>query len=226
MKRAIVPILAVLASVGLAVSVWNVFVGTPLADVLFWNQKIFYFHVAHAFMLFAAVFVCALASGVYLKTRDGRWDDVAIATAEVAALMGAVVLITGMIWAKAAWDVWWVWEKRLTMSLLLWLTLVGYIAVRRFAGAGSERLAAGMAMFCAVGLPFVYTMVDAGDRHPQAGAKGNVATLDPAMKPAFWLAVLTFALWAAVLIITRVSAARAERHVRELRERALDAGVL
>ncbi|MEZ4367293.1 MAG: cytochrome c biogenesis protein CcsA [Kofleriaceae bacterium] len=220
------PVLAVLTSVGLVASLWGVFVTTPLADVLFFNQKIFYFHVAHAFMLFASVFACAVCSAVYLKTRNPRWDDVALATAEVAVVLGAAVLITGMIWAKAAWDVWWKWEKRLTMSLLLWLTLVGYVMVRRFAGAGGERLAAALAVFAAVALPFIYTMVDQGDLHPQAGARGNVATLGPAMRGTFWLAVATFLGWTSLLVTARVASARAERRAAELRERALDAGLL
>ena len=123
-----------------------------------------------------AVGVCGVCSLVYLKKRDPRWDDVALAAAEVAVAFGAVVLVTGSIWARAAWGVWWTWEKRLTMSLLLWLVLVGYVIVRRFGGASSERLAAGLAVFGTVGLPFIYTMVDKSEHHPQAGPQGNVAT--------------------------------------------------
>lgn len=237
MKRALVPVLTVLAALGFVVTLLQIFTDvlgagpdgtatTPVDAVLFFNQKIFYFHVAHAFMMFAAVGVCGVCSLVYLKKRDPRWDDVALASAEVAVAFGAVVLATGSIWGEAAWDVWWTWEKRLTMSLLLWLTLLGYVIVRRFAGASAERLAAGLAVFGTVGLPFIYFMVDRSDRHPQAGTKGNVATLDPAMKLTFWLSVLTFLLWFVALMISRVQSARAEREVRELRERGLDAGLL
>ena len=68
-------------------------------------------------------------------------------------LFGAVVLVTGSIWGKAAWDVWWDWDARLTTSLLLWMTMVGYVLVRQYGGPGSERMAAGLAM--AAGLLFV-----------------------------------------------------------------------
>lgn len=226
MKKHAVPILAILGAVGMVVTLWLVFVETPLATGLWFNQKIFYWHVAHAFMMFAAVGVAGITSLVFLKKRDPRWDDVALAAAEVAVVFGAVVLATGMIWAKAAWDIWWSWEKRLTMSLLEWLTLVGYVLVRRFAGASSERLAAGLAVFAMIGVPFIYTMVSADDRHPQAGPQGNVATLDPTMRVAFWVSVATFLCWMIALVISRVQSARAERQVRELRERGLDAGVL
>ncbi len=225
MSNKAIPVLAVLSAIGFAVTSWLVFTYAPLSEALFFNQKIFYYHVAHAFMLFISVTVCGVCSLIYLKKRTPKWDDIALATAEVAVVMGAVVLITGSIWAKAAWDLWWTWEKRLTMSLLLWLSLVGYVLVRRFAGSTGDRLAAGLAGFGTLGIPFIYTMVDRSDHHPQAGTKGNVATLPPEMKLVFWLSVLTFFLWFLTLVLTRIQSAAAEREVRELREKGLDAGL-
>lgn len=224
MNRAI-PVLAALAAVGFALTVWAIFHYAPFEPALLFNQKIFYYHVAHAFMLFASVTVCGVCSLVFLKNRKPAWDDLALAGAEVAVMFGAAVLITGSIWAEAAWDKWWVWEKRLTMSLLLWLVLVGYVLVRRFAGASADRLAAGLAVFGTLGIPFIYTMVDKGDHHPQAGRNGNVMTLTGPMKIVFWGSVLTFFLWFLTLVFMRVQSARAERELRELREKGLDAGL-
>ena len=233
MKKLAVPIFVVLASIGFAVALWMIFVEAPLqvstgearGGSLFFNQKIFYFHVAHAFMLFAAVFVAGLASIMFLRTRDPKWDDIGCAAVDVAIAFGAVVLITGSIWARAAWGVWWNWEPRLTMSLLLWLVLVGYVLVRKFAGPSADRIAAGMAVFGMVGVPFIYTMVGQ-DSHPAAGKNGVVATLGPGMRGAFWISVAAFLCWFLALVIARVQSTRAEREVRELRERALDLGVL
>ncbi len=224
MNKAI-PVLAVLAAAGLALTAYLVFTYAPFEPTLLFNQKIFYWHVSHAFMLFLSVAVCGICSLVFLKKRTPAWDDLALAGAEVAVLFGAGVLITGSIWAEAAWDKWWVWEKRLTMSLLLWLTLVGYVLVRRFAGASADRLAAGLAVFGTLAIPFIYTMVDKGDHHPQAGREGNVMTLTGPMKLVFWGSVLTFLLWFLALVLMRVQSARGEREVRELREKGLDAGV-
>jgi len=236
MKNKLVPILCALAAIGFVVSIYEVFFVAPLeweidqsghlnGSSLFFNQKIFYFHVAHAFVLFTAVFIAGVSSAVYLKTRAARYDDIASAAVDVAVAFGAVVLATGSIWAKAAWDVWWNWEPRLTMSLLLWLILVGYVLVRRFAGPSADRVAAGMAIFGMVGVPFIYAMVGQ-DSHPASGGNGVVATLQPAMRPAMWIAVATFHLWFAALVITRIQSTRAERELRELRERGLDLGVL
>ena len=233
MKKLAVPIFVVLASIGFAVALWMIVVDAPLqvstgearGGSLFFNQKIFYFHVAHAFMLFTAVFVSGTASGMFLRTRDPKWDDMASASTDVAVAFGAVVLVTGSVWAKAAWDVWWNWEPRLTMSLLLWLILVGYVLVRRFAGPSADRVAAGMAIFGMVGVPFIYTMVGQ-DSHPAAGAKGVVATLGDGMRPAFWISVSAFLFWFLALMLARIGSVRAEREVRELREKAMDMGVL
>lgn len=225
MNKVWVPILCAVAAAGFAVSLYLIFLVTPLDVVLFYNQKIFYFHVAHAFVLFTSVFVSGLASIAFLATRKPKWDDIARAATDVSIAFGAVVLATGSIWAKAAWDVWWQWEPRLTMSLLLWLILVGYALVRAFAGPSADRIAAGMAIFAMVGVPFIYAMVGQ-DQHPPSGASGVVATLSPSMRAAFWIAVATFFAWFAALVVFRVHGTRAERELRELRERALDLGVI
>lgn len=225
MKRStspVVPVLAALASVGLALTIWGVFVVTPMDRTLFFSQKIFYYHVPFAFMLFIAVFVCGIASLGVLKRRDSNWDDVAVAAAELSVLFGAIVLATGSIWARAAWGHWWTWEPRLMTSLVLWLIMVGYVLLRRFAGPGSERLAAGLAVFGMVDVPLIYFGIKEGDAHPKPEV---VATLDVNMKLTFWGAVLTFLLLSLALLLYRMQVAKAERELRELRERALDAGL-
>lgn len=236
MKKLVVPVCSVVAGLLLAYAVWVIFVKAPVqysftadgrlnGSSLFFNQKIFYFHVGHAFMLFAAVGVAGVTSAIFLKTRNPKWDDIASAAVDVAVMFGAVVLVTGSVWAKAAWDVWWNWEPRLTMSLLLWLILVGYALVRKFAGPSADRVAAGMAIFGMVGVPFIYKMVGE-DSHPPSGAEGVVMNLGAEYKLAFRLSALGFLLWFVALTIARVQSTRAEREVRELRERGLDLGVL
>lgn len=224
MKLAVYLTAAVLAAAGLCWTIWNIFYGTPLEQELFFNQKIFYYHVPFALLLFASVFVCGIASAGYLKNRKGSWDDVALAGGELSVLFGAVVLLTGSIWGRAAWGVWWQWDMRLTTSLLLWLIMVGYVLVRRFGGAGSERLAAGLAVFGMVDVPLIYFSVAIWRTvHPKAEVVKN---LDPEMKPTFWLSFLTIALVLTLLLLLRVALARGERELREARERGLDAGIL
>jgi heme exporter protein C len=237
MKKLVVPVFSVLAAIGFVVSIYLVFMKTDLqwgidertgrlaGSSLFFNQKIFYFHVAHAIVLFTAVFVSGISSILFLWKRNPKFDDIASASTDVAVAFGAAVLVTGSIWAKAAWDVWWNWEPRLTMSLLLWLILVGYVLVRKFAGPSADRVAAGMAIFGMVGVPFIYTMVGQ-DSHPASGASGVVFNLGTQLLPAFFSSLVTFFLWYTALVVSRVQSTRDEREVRELREKALDLGVL
>jgi heme exporter protein C len=237
MKKLAVPLFSVLGAVGFVVSIYLIFMSAGLeyatdersgrlaGSSLFFNQKIFYFHVAHAIVLFTAVFVAGIYSILFLWKRNPKFDDVASASVDVAVAFGAAVLVTGSIWAKAAWDVWWNWEPRLTMSLLLWLILVGYVLVRRFAGPSADRVAAGMAIFGMVGVPFIYTMVGQ-DSHPDSGVNGTVLTLAPRLLPAFLASMVTLFCWFTALVIARVQSTRDEREVRELREQGLDLGVL
>lgn len=223
MKRGIVLTSAALCVAGFAYTLYMIFYGTPVDKQLFFNQKIFYYHVPNAFNLFVAVFVCGIASILYLKRRDGRYDDVAEAAGELAVLFGAIVLVTGAIWGKAAWGKWWTWDARLTTSLLLWMVMLGYVLVRKYAGPGSERLAAGLAIFGMADVPLIYFSVKIWRTlHPNTSV---VPGLESSMKAAFWLSVLLYLIFFVLLLITRVDQARAHRKLREARELGLDAGL-
>lgn len=215
---------ALLCIAGFAWTIYGVFFGTPLANApLYFNQKIFYYHVPCAFMLFVAVIICGIASILYLKHRSERWDDVAHAAADLAVVFGAIVLLTGVIWAKPAWEKWWVWDARLTSSLLLWMTMLGYLLVRQYGGAGSERLASGMGVFAMVNIPLVYMSTRLWKtNHPSTN---TVPSLDPSMRATFWTSVLLFALFFLLLFRLRVAMRRADRRLLNCRETALDAGL-
>ena len=132
----------------------------PLAYELYVNQKIFYYHVPSAIVMFIAVFVAGIASVGYLITRKPTWDDAAAAGGDLVVLFGAIMLTTGPIWAKVAWGTWWVWDARLTSSLLLWMIFIAYALVRRYGGPGAARLSAGLAVFGMADVPLVYFAVN------------------------------------------------------------------
>src|SRR5512142_2927994 len=109
-------------------------------------QKIFYFHVPSAMAMFVCAFICGIAGAVYLFSNDLRADRVAAAAAELTSVFGVIVLTTGPIWARKAWGVWWVWDPRLTSTVVLWMIFLAYLMLRRFGGPGSSKLAAGIAL--------------------------------------------------------------------------------
>jgi heme exporter protein C len=173
-------------------------------------QKIFYFHVPCAIMLFLSTFTCAGGSLAYLFKGSERGDRVAAAAGELAVLFGTCTLVTGPLWGRKAWGVWWQWDARLTSSLLLFLIMIAYLLARKYGGPGGRKLAAALALFAAVDVPLVYKSVDIWRTvHPQTTV---VPKLDPRMRPAFWASFALITLvWGLLLVLrVRLEAARSE----------------
>jgi heme exporter protein C len=165
-------------------------------------QKIFYFHVPSWFVVFTSVFMCGLASVMYLVRNDPKADRVAQAAAELAVLFGLMGLVTGPLWGRKAWGVWWQWDARLTTALMLEMIFVAYLLLRKFAGPGSEKLAAGLALFGTATVPFVYVSVNVWRTiHPQTTV---VPTLVAGMRGAFWFSVLAFMTLYVALLTVRI----------------------
>jgi heme exporter protein C len=165
-------------------------------------QKIFYFHVPAWFAMFTAVFICGIASAMFLFRGDRAADRVAFAAGEIAVVFGLIGLVTGPLWGRKAWGVWWQWDAHLTMALLVELILVGYLLVRRYGGPGSDKLAAVMAIFGMANVPFVYVSANLWRTvHPPTSV---VPTLVPGMRGPFWFCVLAFMLLFVLLLTARV----------------------
>ena len=124
-------------------------------------QRIFYMHVPAAWACFAAVTVAGLASAVYLWLEDERGDMAAVAAAEAALVFGAIVLLTGPLWGRLAWGTYWTWEPRLTLTLLLWFSYLGYFLIRASVAnqRKGKRFAAVVAIIGALSLPLNHVSV-------------------------------------------------------------------
>jgi heme exporter protein C len=123
-------------------------------------QKIFYYHMPSAWMFLTAAVVCGVASVRFLATGHPRADRSAWAAAELAVLFGLLTLVTGPLWARKSWGTWWVWDARVTSTLVGWMIAWAYLILRRYGGPGSEKLAAGLALFGAANVPFIYISVN------------------------------------------------------------------
>jgi heme exporter protein C len=147
-----------------------------------------------AFLLFLTNLV---ASVVYLIRRNPKADALAVVCAEVGVVFCAIVLITGPIWARPVWGIWWTWDVRLTTTLVLWLIYVSYLVFRRFSdSAQTPVLAAVLAIFGALDVPLVYFSIwFFRTQHPQPVIGGG-GSLDPGMGHVLlinWLAFSCFA---------------------------------
>ena len=115
-------------------------------------QRIFYFHVGSAWAGMDAFLVCFICNLLYIWKREQKYDWLGVAAAEVGLVLTTVVLITGPIWAKPAWGIYWTWDARLTSMLILFFIYFGYIALRQAHHGAGERAAIMSSLFAVVGL--------------------------------------------------------------------------
>lgn len=195
------PVLIGLSAVMLGVAPWMIN-AAPYESTMGLVQKIFYFHFPAAILFLIAALICGVASAIFLFGKKASADGWAIAAAELGFVFGTLTLVTGPLWARKAWGVWWVWDPRLTSSLMLWITFVAYLLLRRFGGPGSDKLGAGMALFGMANVPFIYVSVNYWRTlHPQTSVVPNLV---PPMAGPLWFAMLGFLTFSLVLVALRV----------------------
>ncbi|HUK23144.1 MAG TPA: cytochrome c biogenesis protein [Terriglobales bacterium] len=195
MKKAF-PFLALLTAALLSFALYQAMVVAPTEKTMGDVQRIFYYHVPSAWTAFLFFLINLIASIVYLIRRNLEWDAVAVASAEVGVVFCTVVLVTGPLWARPVWGIWWTWDIRLTSTLVLWLIYVSYLILRRFSTGGQTPvLAAALAIFGALDVPLVYFSIwFFRTQHPQPVIGGGGA-IDPRMLRVLlinWLAFLCF----------------------------------
>jgi heme exporter protein C len=189
---------ALLTFVLMLAAVYAVFVYAPTELTMGEVQRIFYFHVSSAWTSFLAIFFVFLYSIFSLVKGSRFWDIRAAAAAEVGAIFCTLVLISGPIWAKPVWGIWWTWDARLTSFFVLWLIYMGYLMLRRLVESAGQRarLSAVFGILGAVDVPIVY-MANRWWRtqHPQpvlAGGQGS--GLDTEMRVALFVSLAAFTL--------------------------------
>ena len=175
----------------------------PIESTMGVVQKIFYFHVPAAAATFLAATVCGIASLLFLWRRKPLADHVAVSAAELVVIFGVIVLITGPLWARKAWGLWWEWrDVRLTTTFVMWTTFAAYLLLRRFGGPGSNIMAAAFGLFGMALVPIVYQSVSYWNTlHPKATV---VRSLPPEMAGPLWWGIAAFVLLFTTLMIVRV----------------------
>ena len=222
-----VPLLALSTALLVATIYWT-FIKAPIEAQMGIVQKIFYFHVPSAYAMYIGATACFIGSVMYLlKPTDAR-DALARAGAEVAIIFGAIVLITGPLWAAKAWGYFWTWDPRLTTAMLSWLVYVAYSVLRGFSGdgPGERKFAAALGILGAANLPIIhYSVQKWGGQHPMVvtGKGGGLQHVD--MKIAFWLGMIAFTFFAATLLWARVRLEMVRSRLDRAEEDAIDLGL-
>ena len=204
MKKSFVPLAVVTALLFVIAPI--LIARAPYESEMLLIQKIFYFHVPSWVAMYCGLLVCAVGSIWYLFKGNRVADRYAESAAELVLLFGLNGLVSGPLWARKAWGVWWQWDAKLTSALLLWLIFVAYLLVRKYGGPGSEKLAAAVGIFGAAVSPFVYVSVNIWRTiHPKTSVVPDIVK-NPAKGFAAPLLVsmLAFVLLFVLLLMVRV----------------------
>ena len=170
-------IFSILLFAAVPIGLYFAFFYAPVERIMGIVQKIFYFHVASAWIGFAAFFVTFVASILYLITKKYTFDDIAAASAEIGLAFCTIVILTGPLWAKPAWGKFWTWDPRLTSTLLLWFIYVGYIMLRQFMDESDRRakFSAAVGIIGFIDVPVVFLSIQWWNItiHPNVVQKGG-----------------------------------------------------
>ena len=215
MKR-VFPLFGVLTAALLSFALYEALVVAPTEQTMGDVQRIFYYHVPSAWTAFLLFFINFGASVVYLIKRNAKADILALVTAEVGVVFCSVVLVTGPIWARPVWGIWWTWDMRLTLTLVLWLIYVSYLVLRRFSsGSQTPVMAAVLAIFGALDVPLVYFSIWYFRTQHPSPVIGRGGELDPRMWSVLLINWLAFSCFAFLVCWSRYRLERVKRDVDE-----------
>ena len=209
-----------LSAILISLAIYLIFMWVPTEVNLGVSQRIFYFHVPLAWIGMISIFVVGLASLIHLLGGGDKWDAVAYSAAEIGVIFATLILVTGAVWAKPAWGVWWSWDPKLTTTLILWFIYVAYLMVRSFGPVGQQgrRYASVVAFLGAIDAPFIYlASVWWRTLHPELNIGPLAdADLDNKMLLTFLITLLAFTVFYVYILIERINMRRIEDSLDEV----------
>jgi heme exporter protein C len=208
--------------------IWAAFFYAPVESSMGIAQKIFYFHVPSAYAMYLGFGICAIGSIAFLISRKDLFDAIAVAGAEVGLMFCLIVLVTGPLWARKAWGVYWTWDPRLTTTVLAAMIFTSYVVLRGLGGGGEieRRFASGLAIVGLADLPIIhYSVKQWRGQHPTVITSGG-GGITAEMGQALGLGFLAFTALAIFLIWSRVRIERAKQTLSELELEAAERGLL
>ncbi|HSW49029.1 MAG TPA: cytochrome c biogenesis protein CcsA [Bryobacteraceae bacterium] len=184
--------------------------------------RIIFFHVPAAWSAFLGFFLALVASIMFLVTKNLRYDALAVAVTEVGLAFGAANLVTGMIWGRVIWGIWWTWDARLTSMLVCWLLYAGYLMLRHAVEEPTQRakVSAVFSIFAFADVPIVFFSIRWWrTQHPQPVVWGG-GSMDSSMWNMLFLNWVPLLLLFAVLAALRMRQEQAQREIDALRRHA------
>ena len=215
----------------MGVALYLIFIWVPTETNQGAVQRILYFHVPVAWGSMLGILVVSGSSFMYLWKKNEKWDRLAVASAEVGVIFGAIMLLSGMIWARPVWAVWWTGEAKLTTALILFFIYVAYLMFRGYfpPGAQRRRLAAIIGVIGAVDTPIIYFAANLWSQaHPPlitGPAADAESTLGSDLGIVLMASTLAFTFLFIFLVQTRYKIRKSEDDLVELK-RTLSTSVM
>ncbi len=205
-------------------AVGMVFFYAPLERVMGYVQKVFYFHVASAWVGMLSFIVAAVAGGIYLKSNGKKWDIMSYAAVEIGILFAIIAIITGSLWARPIWNTWWTWDPRLTTTAIMTLVYIAYLMLRQGIDDPDKRARFG-AVYVIVGalsVPMTFLSIRIFRTiHPvvigAGGATSAAFDMAPKMLQTFLFSLFVFSILFIDLLWHRVKLGALEAEVEELK---------
>jgi heme exporter protein C len=200
-------------------ALYTIFIYAPVEKTMGLVQKIFYIHVPSAFLAYLAFFITFIASIFYLYRKDPKWDTVAHCAVETGVIFCTIVLVTGPIWAKPIWNVWWTWDPRLTTTLILWFTYVAYLMLRRSVKENQRaNLAAVFGIIGFINVPLTFFSIRLWRTiHPVIITSRGLNMSWP-MKFSLIITLIAFCFLFFSLLISRIRLERLKMRIAEINE--------
>ena len=215
MKKA----LAAASLISIPAALYFALVYAPTEATMGTLQRVFYFHLPQAILSYVAALLMGLGCVMYLITRNLKWDRFAYCNAELGVLFTATTLLTGIVWGRLAWGIWWAGDARTNLELILGLLFVGYLMLRSYLPEREKRarLSTVFGFLASLDVPINYGAIywwETQHPKPVLGPSGGGA--DPAIKTAVYISLLAFGILYAYFLTRRLEIAHTEDTVGEL----------
>lgn len=225
MREKIAVLLAIAAALLLSYDLYQIFLTLPDDALQGPIYRIIYFHVPAAITGMLGCFVALTLSVLYLSTGNFKWDSLAASVVEVSVVFMLINIVSGSIWARVEWGIWWTWDARLTSFLVCILIFVGYMMMRRAVDEPTQRarLSAALCIFGCVDVVIVWKSIEwFRTQHPSPvlSIRTGGGNIDPAMEHMLYLNFLAILMIATALVLVRTRQESTAREIDSLRRLA------
>ena len=217
-----------IAAILIIISIYLAFIYAPTHEELGETQRIFYFHVATAWVSYVAFGVTFAGGLIYLRSKDFKWDTMAYDSAQIGLMFCTLALITGSLWARAAWGVFWKWEDlKLLITLVLWLVFIAYLALRANTKSRAQKanLSAVFGIIGVICIPLSFAADRIWQQYHPAVIATSRGSLQSSMGFALGVAVLAFTFLYVYFLLAKMDIDKMKEKIEDIKQQIGDKNV-